>query len=269
MPADIRAMKGQSPIVTLTAYTTPMARIVDAHCDVTLVGDSLGMVIHGLPSTIGVTMDMMILHGRAVMRGITRSLVVIDMPFGSYEESPQQAFRNASRIMAETGCPAVKIEGGQHMADTIAFLVARGVPVMAHIGLTPQSFNTLGGYRVVGRDGEGDRLMADAHAVTDAGAFAVVLEKLPEGLARRITDAIAIPTIGIGAGLHCDGQVLVIDDMLGLFTVFHPKFVKRYAHLGDAADQAVAAYADEVRARRFPALEHTFPDTLPPKAPKA
>jgi 3-methyl-2-oxobutanoate hydroxymethyltransferase len=269
MPADIQGMKGGSPIVTLTAYTTPMARIVDAHCDITLVGDSLGMVIHGLPSTIGVTMDMMILHGRAVMRGVTKSLAVIDMPFGSYEESPAQAFRNASRIMAETGVPAVKLEGGRHMAETIAFLVARGVPVMAHIGLTPQSVNTLGGYRVVGRDAEGDRLMADARAVADAGAFSVVLEKLPQGLATRITKDIAIPTIGIGAGLNCDGQVLVIDDMLGLFTEFHPKFVKRYAQLGHDADAAVAVYAAEVRARSFPAPEHVFPDTLPPKAPKA
>jgi 3-methyl-2-oxobutanoate hydroxymethyltransferase len=269
MPVDIAAMKGIRPVVTLTAYTTPMARIVDAHCDVTLIGDSLGMVIHGLPSTIGVTMEMMILHGRAVMRGITKSLAVIDMPFGSYEESPAQAFRNASHIMAETGVPAVKLEGGQHMADTIAFLVARGVPVMAHIGLTPQSVNTLGGYRVVGRDAEGERLMADARSVADAGAFAVVLEKLPQGLAARITQAIAIPTIGIGAGIHCDGQVLVIDDMLGLFTEFHPKFVKRFAQLGDTADAAVAAYAAEVRARAFPAPEHTFPDALPAKAPKA
>jgi 3-methyl-2-oxobutanoate hydroxymethyltransferase len=269
MPVDIAAMKGIRPVVTLTAYTTPMARIVDAHCDVTLIGDSLGMVIHGLPSTIGVTMEMMILHGRAVMRGITKSLAVIDMPFGSYEESPAQAFRNASHIMAETGVPAVKLEGGQHMAETIAFLVARGVPVMAHIGLTPQSVNTLGGYRVVGRDAEGDRLMADARSVADAGAFAVVLEKLPQGLAARITQAIAIPTIGIGAGIHCDGQVLVIDDMLGLFTEFHPKFVKRFAQLGDTADAAVAAYAAEVRARAFPAPEHTFPDALPARAPKA
>ncbi|MGL5009987.1 MAG: 3-methyl-2-oxobutanoate hydroxymethyltransferase, partial [Paracoccaceae bacterium] len=242
--------------------TTPMARIVDAHCDVTLVGDSLGMVIHGLPSTIGVTMEMMILHGRAVMRGVEKSLAVIDMPFGSYEESPAQAFRNASRIMVETGVPAVKLEGGQHMAETIAFLVARGVPVMAHIGLTPQSVNTLGGYRVVGRDAEGDRLLADALAVAEAGAFAVVLEKLPEGLGRRITETIAIPTIGIGAGVNCDGQVLVVDDMLGLFTEFHPKFVKRFAQLGQGADAAVAAYAAEVRAKTFPAPEHAFPDVL-------
>ncbi len=269
MPATITAMKGTAPIVVLTAYTTPMARIVDAHCDVTLVGDSLAMVIHGLPTTVGVTMEMMILHGRAVMRGLEKSLPVIDMPFGSYEESPQQAFANASRLMGETGIPAVKIEGGAHMAATIAFLVARGVPVMAHIGLTPQSVNTLGGFRVVGRDGEGDKLMADARAVADAGAFAVVLEKLPEGLAARITAAISIPTIGIGAGVNCDGQVLVIDDMLGLFTDFHPKFVKRYAQLGDDAHTAVAAYAAEVRARSFPAPEHSFPDTLPAKAPKA
>lgn len=269
MPATIMAMKGQSPIVVLTAYTTPMARIVDAHCDVTLVGDSLAMVIHGLPTTIGVTMEMMILHGKAVMRGLEKSLPVIDMPFGSYEESPQQAFRNASRLMGETGIPAVKIEGGQHMAETIAFLVARGVPVMAHIGLTPQSVNTLGGFRVVGRDAEGDKLMADAKAVADAGAFSVVLEKLPEGLAKRITDAISIPTIGIGAGVNCDGQVLVIDDMLGLFTDFHPKFVKRYAQLGDDAHAAVAAYAADVRAKNFPGPEHSFPDNLPTKAPKA
>jgi 3-methyl-2-oxobutanoate hydroxymethyltransferase len=269
MPGNITAMKGQSPIVVLTAYTTPMARIVDAHCDVTLVGDSLAMVIHGLPTTIGVTMEMMILHGKAVMRGLEKSLPVIDMPFGSYEESPSQAFRNASRLMGETGIPAVKIEGGQHMAETIAFLVARGVPVMAHIGLTPQSVNTLGGFRVVGRDAEGDKLMADARAVADAGAFAVVLEKLPEGLAKRITDAINIPTIGIGAGVNCDGQVLVIDDMLGLFTEFHPKFVKRYAQLGDDAHSAVAAYAADVRARSFPGPEHSFPDVLPAKAPKA
>ncbi|MCU0800643.1 MAG: 3-methyl-2-oxobutanoate hydroxymethyltransferase [Rhodobacteraceae bacterium] len=269
MPNAITAMKGQSPIVVLTAYTTPMARIVDAHCDVTLVGDSLAMVIHGLPTTIGVTMEMMILHGKAVMRGLEKSLPVIDMPFGSYEESPAQAFRNASRLMGETGIPCVKIEGGQHMAETIAFLVARGVPVMAHIGLTPQSVNTLGGFRVVGRDAEGDKLMADAKAVADAGAFAVVLEKLPEGLAKRITDSISIPTIGIGAGINCDGQVLVIDDMLGLFTDFHPKFVKRFAQLGDEAHAAVAAYAAEVRARTFPAPEHSFPDVLPAKGPRA
>jgi 3-methyl-2-oxobutanoate hydroxymethyltransferase len=187
------------------------------------------------------------------------------MPFGSYEEGPQQAFRNASRLMAETGAPAVKLEGGVHMAETIAFLTARGVPVMAHVGLTPQSVNTLGGYKVVGRDGEAEKVMADAKAVEAAGAFSVVLEKVPAGLAGRITAALAIPTIGIGAGVDCDGQVLVVDDMLGLFTDFRPKFVKRYAELGKTVDEAIAAYAAEVRSRSFPAAEHSFPDVLPVK----
>jgi 3-methyl-2-oxobutanoate hydroxymethyltransferase len=208
---------------------------------------------------------MMILHGRAVMRGLSRAMPVIDMPFGSYEESPQQAFRNASRLMAETGVPAVKLEGGQHMAETIAFLVARGVPVMAHVGLTPQSVNTLGGYKVVGRDAEGAKVMADAEAVQGAGAFAVVLEKVPEGLAARITQRLTIPTIGIGAGVRCDGQVVVVDDMLGQFSDFRPKFVKRYAELGQTASDAIAAYAADVRSRSFPGPEHAFPDVLPAK----
>lgn len=266
LPPDIRARKGGVPLVVLTAYSTPVARLVDAHCDVVLVGDSVGMVIHGLPSTLGVTMEMMILHGRAVVRGAQKAMPVIDMPFGSYEESPQQAFRNASQLMAETGAPAVKLEGGQHMAETIAFLTARGVPVMAHIGLTPQAVNTLGGYKVVGRDAEAEKVMEDARAVEAAGAFSVVLEKVPEGLAARITQGLAIPTIGIGAGVRCDGQVLVVDDMLGLFTDFRPKFVKRYAELGRSADEAIAAYAADVRARSFPAPEHSFADTLPGKA---
>jgi 3-methyl-2-oxobutanoate hydroxymethyltransferase len=266
LPPDIRARKGSVPLVVLTAYSTPVARLVDAHCDIVLVGDSVGMVIHGLPSTLGVTMEMMILHGRAVVRGATKAMPVIDMPFGSYEESPEQAFRNAARLMAETGAPAVKLEGGQHMAETIAFLTARGVPVMAHVGLTPQSVNTLGGYKVVGRADEAAKVMADARATEAAGAFAVVLEKVPEGLAGRITDTLTIPTIGIGAGVHCDGQVLVVDDMLGLFTDFRPKFVKRYAELGKAADEAIAAYSAEVRARAFPAAEHSFPDVLPKPA---
>jgi 3-methyl-2-oxobutanoate hydroxymethyltransferase len=251
--------------VVLTAYSTPIARLVDAHCDIVMVGDSVGMVIHGLPSTIGVTLEMMILHGKAVVRGATKAMPVIDMPFGSYEEGPQQAFRNASRLMAETGAPAVKLEGGVHMAETIAFLTARGVPVMAHVGLTPQSVNTLGGYKVVGRDAEAEKVMADAKAIEAAGAFSVVLEKVPEGLAGRITKALSIPTIGIGAGVDCDGQVLVIDDMLGLFTDFRPKFVKRYAELGKVADEAIASYAAEVRARSFPAAEHSFPDVVPVK----
>jgi 3-methyl-2-oxobutanoate hydroxymethyltransferase len=265
LPPDIRARKGTSPLVVLTAYSTPVARLVDPHCDVVLVGDSVGMVIHGLPSTLGVTMEMMILHGRAVVRGAAKAMPVIDMPFGSYEESPQQAFRNASRLMAETGAPAVKLEGGVHMAETIAFLTARGVPVMAHVGLTPQSVNTLGGYKVVGRDAEADKVMADARAVDAAGAFSVVLEKIPEGLAARITQALTIPTIGIGAGVHCDGQVLVVDDMLGLFTDFRPKFVKRYAELGMVASEAIATYAAEVRSGSFPAAEHSFPDVMPVK----
>jgi 3-methyl-2-oxobutanoate hydroxymethyltransferase len=265
LPPDIRARKGGTPLVVLTAYSTPVARLVDAHCEIVLVGDSVGMVIHGLPSTLGVTMEMMILHGRAVVRGAQKAMPVIDMPFGSYEEGPQQAFRNASRLMAETGAPAVKLEGGQHMAETIAFLTARGVPVMAHVGLTPQSVNTLGGYKVVGRAEEADKVMADAKATEAAGAFSIVLEKVPEGLAGRITAALSIPTIGIGAGVNCDGQVLVVDDMLGLFTEFRPKFVKRYAELGRAADEAIAAYAAEVRARTFPAAEHSFPDEVPVK----
>lgn len=265
LPPDIRARKGGEPLVVLTAYSTPVARLVDAHCDVVLVGDSLGMVIHGLPSTLGVTMEMMILHGRAVVRGAQRAMPVIDMPFGSYEESPAQAFRNASRLMAETGAPAVKLEGGVHMAETIAFLTARGVPVMAHVGLTPQAVNTLGGYKVVGRDDEAAKVMADAKATEAAGAFSIVLEKVPAGLAGRITAELAIPTIGIGAGVDCDGQVLVVDDMLGLFTDFRPKFVKRYAELGRAADEAIAAYAAEVRSRSFPAAEHSFADTVPVK----
>lgn len=264
-PPDIKARKGGVPIVTLTAYTTPFARIADAHCDVLLVGDSVGMVLHGLPSTLGVTMEMMILHGRAVVRGAEKAMVVIDMPFGSYEESPEQAFRNASRLMAETGAASVKLEGGQHMAETIAFLSARGVPVMGHVGLTPQAVNTLGGYRVQGRAEDAVRVRADAVAVSEAGAFAIVLEKLPERLAALITAEIAAPTIGIGASAACDGQVLVSDDMLGLFTDFRPKFVKRYGELGAAADKAVADYAAEVRARAFPAAEHVFPETLPEK----
>jgi 3-methyl-2-oxobutanoate hydroxymethyltransferase len=265
LPPDIRARKGGTPLVVLTAYSTPVARLVDAHCDIVLVGDSVGMVVHGLPSTLGVTMEMMILHGRAVVRGAQKAMPVIDMPFASYEEGPVQAFRNAARLMAETGAPAVKLEGGQHMAETIAYLSARGVPVMAHVGLTPQAVNTLGGYKVVGRDSEAAKVMADAQAVEAAGAFAVVLEKVPMGLAGQITQTLSIPTIGIGAGVQCDGQVLVVDDMLGLFTEFRPKFVKRYAELGKAADEAIAAYAAEVRARAFPALEHSFPDVLPAK----
>ena len=266
LPDDIRARKGGEPIVSLTAYTTPMAAMMDAHCDFVLVGDSVGMVLHGLRSTLGVTMEMMILHAQAVARGLSRAMMVVDMPFGSYEEGPEQAFRNAARLMAKTGAAAVKLEGGVVMADTIAFLVARGIPVMAHIGLTPQSINTLGGYKVQGRGEAGDALLADAKAVSEAGAFAVVLEKVPETLAGEITRAVDIPTIGIGASAQCDGQILVVDDMLGLFTAFKPKFVKRYASLGEQGEAAIAAYAKEVRARTFPAAENVFGDTAPGKS---
>lgn len=262
MPMDILGQKGGTPIVSLTAYTTPMAEVMDGVCDFVLVGDSVGMVLHGLASTLDVTMEMMILHGKAVRRGLSRSMLVVDMPFSSYEECPQQAFANASILMRETGAGAVKLEGGQVMAETIAFLSKRGIPVMAHIGLTPQSIHTLGGYKVQGRGVAADRLMDDAMAVAEAGAFAVVLEKVPESLADQITRNVAIPTIGIGASAKCDGQILVVDDMLGLFTAFKAKFVKRYAHLGDEAKVAVQAYADEVKARAFPGPEHVFADQV-------
>jgi len=262
MPTDILARKGGAPLVSLTAYTTPMAQVMDGICDFVLVGDSVGMVLHGLPSTLEVTMEMMILHGQAVRRGLTQSMLVIDMPFGSYEQSPVQAFENAARLMRETGAGAVKLEGGEVMEDTIAFLTKRGIPVMAHIGLTPQSIHTLGGYKVQGRGAAATQLMADAQAVTRAGAFAVVLEKVPQALADQITETVAIPTIGIGASAQCDGQILVVDDMLGLFTAFKAKFVKRYAHLGDDAKAAVQAYADEVTARSFPGPEHVFSDEV-------
>lgn len=263
-PPDIRARKGGVPLVCLTAYTTPIARQVDAHCDIALVGDSVGMVMHGLSSTLEVTMDMMVMHGRAVRRGLSRALMVVDMPFGSYEEGPAQAFANAARLMRETGCAAVKLEGGVAMAETIGYLTRRAIPIMAHVGLTPQSVNAFGGYKVQGRGAEAETVLADAKAVAEAGAFAVVVEKVPDILARRITGVVDIPTIGIGASAGCDGQILVTDDMLGLFTAFEPKFVKRYAHLGDAADAAIAAYAEDVRARRFPGSEHVYGD-----APKA
>ena len=267
-PPDVARRKGGVPLVCLTAYTTPMARLVDAHCDVALVGDSVGMVLHGLPSTLGVTLEMMILHGRAVRRGLERALMVVDLPFGSYEAGPEQAFRAAARVMAETGCAAVKLEGGVAMAETIRFLTERGIPVMGHIGLTPQAVNALGGYKVQGRGADGTRVLRDAAAVADAGAFAVVLEKLPGALAGQITATIAIPTIGIGASAACDGQILVVDDMLGMFTDFRPKFVRRYAELGRDAGAAIAAYARDVREGRFPAAEHGFADVTQPPMPR-
>ncbi|SCX95014.1 3-methyl-2-oxobutanoate hydroxymethyltransferase [Paracoccus tibetensis] len=246
------------PIVALTAYTAPMAALVDAHADLILVGDSLGMVVHGMPSTLGVTLEMMILHGQAVMRGSSRALVVIDMPFGSYEESPAQAFRNAARVMAETGCAAVKLEGGAQMAETIAFLTSRGIPVMAHIGLTPQATNVMGGFKTQGRDeSTWPAHLADAQAVAEAGAFALVVEGVTQALADRITDSVTIPTIGIGASARCDGQILVLDDMLGL-TGRVPRFVRKFGDLAADADAAIAAYAAAVRDRSFPAEDHVY-----------
>jgi 3-methyl-2-oxobutanoate hydroxymethyltransferase len=260
---DIRARKGAQPIVALTSYHAHTARILDRHCDVILVGDSLGMVMHGLESTIPVTLDMMILQGHAVMRGSKRALVVVDLPFGCYEASKEQAFMSAARVLKETGCGAVKLEGGTRMAETIAFLVERGVPVMAHVGLTPQAINALGGFRAQGRDpADWAPIEADARAVVAAGAFSVVLEAVAEPLAARITADIAIPTIGIGASPACDGQILVLEDMLGLSPRV-PKFVKRYTSLGPSIEAAVADYADEVRKRTFPTAEHVY--TMRPK----
>ena len=256
---QMRARKGEAPIVVLTAYTTPMARLLDPHVDILMVGDSLGMVVYGMDSTLGVTLEMMINHGKAVMRGAQRACVVIDLPFGSYQESPEIAFRNAARVLSETGAQAVKLEGGAEMAPTIDFLTKRGVPVMAHVGLTPQSINTLGGFRTQGRDdATARRVLADAEAVARAGAFTVVVEGTVETLAREITTRIPIPTIGIGASPSCDGQVLVIDDVLGVFADFTPKFVKRFAELGPLISEAAATYAAEVRARKFPGPEHCF-----------
>ena len=255
---DILARKGGEPIVCLTSYHAHTAAVVDKHCDVILVGDSLGMVMHGFESTVPVTLDMMILQGHAVMRGSKRALVVIDMPFGSYEASKEQAFMSAARVLKETGCGAIKLEGGKRMAETIAFLVERGVPVMAHVGLTPQSINTLGSFRAQGRE-EADwgRIEADTIAVAQAGAFSVVIEAVAEPLARKLTAAVPIPTIGIGASAACDGQVLVLEDMLGLSPRV-PKFVKRYGDLGPGIDRAVADYAAEVRSRAFPGPEHVY-----------
>jgi 3-methyl-2-oxobutanoate hydroxymethyltransferase len=256
---DIRARKAGEPIVCLTSYHAHTARLLDRHCDLILVGDSLGMVMHGLETTVPVTLDMMILQGHAVMRGSKRALVVVDMPFGSYEASREQAFMSAARVMKETGCGAIKLEGGRRMAETIAFLVERGVPVMGHIGLTPQSINTIGSFRAQGRDAaDWGPIEDDAKAVTQAGAFSVVIEAVAEPLARRITAAVAIPTIGIGGSVACDGQILVLEDMLGLSPRV-PKFVRRYGELGPSIEAAVAAYAADVRSRAFPGPEHVYP----------
>lgn len=255
---QIAARKGAEPIVSLTSYHAHTAAIVDKYADFILVGDSLGMVMHGMDSTVGVPLDLMIMHGRAVVRGTQQALIVVDMPFGTYEESPNIAFRNAAQIMKETGCGAVKLEGGARMADTITFLTERGIPVMAHIGLTPQSSHVMGGFKTQGRDEDSWAAHeADAQAVAQAGAFAVVLEGMVEPLAVKITRQINIPTIGIGASAQCDGQILVLEDMLGL-SPWTPKFVKEYGALGAAIEQAVEDYATEVKSRSFPGEDHVY-----------
>ncbi len=255
---QIRARKGNTPIVSLTCYHAHTARLLDKHVEVMLVGDSLGMVMHGLETTLGVTLEMMILHAQAVMRGSSRALVVVDMPFGTYEESPELAFHNASRVIKETGCGAVKLEGGSRMAATIRYLTERGIPVMAHIGMTPQMVQVMGGFKTQGRaTADWPAIEADAKAVAEAGAFAVVLEALAEPLAAKITREIPIPTIGIGASPECDGQILVMEDMLGL-NPNPPRFVREYAHLGAEIEAAVTAYAAEVRSRRFPGRENVY-----------
>ncbi|WP_373353920.1 3-methyl-2-oxobutanoate hydroxymethyltransferase [Pseudoroseicyclus sp. CXY001] len=255
---EIARRKGGEPIVSLTSYHAHTAAIVDKHADFILVGDSLGMVMHGMESTVGVPMELMIMHGRAVVRGTRRALIVVDMPFGSYEESPNVAFRNAATIMKETQCGAVKLEGGARMAETIHFLTQRGIPVMAHVGLTPQSTHTLGGFKTQGRDEESwPAHIADIKAVAEAGAFAVVIEGVVEPLAAQMTAVVEIPTIGIGASPVCDGQILVLEDMLGL-NPRPPKFVKVYGALSDAIEEAVAGYAEDVRTRSFPGPEHVY-----------
>lgn len=255
---DISTRKGGEPVVCLTAYTAPMASILDPHADLLLVGDSLGMVVHGMNSTVGVTLDMMILHGRAVMRGSSRAMVVVDLPFGSYEESHEVAWRSAARVMMETGCQAVKVESGEGIADTIAYLVDRGVPVMGHVGLRPQAMNVDGGFRAKGRtQAERDRVLREAMAADRAGAFAIVVEGVAEDLAREVTAAVRAPTIGIGASSTCDGQILVTDDMLGMFE-WTPRFVRRYGALREAISTAAAGYAADVRARAFPGPAESY-----------
>ncbi len=255
---EIKARKGREPIVSLTCYHAHTAKLLDRYVDVMLVGDSLGMVMHGMETTLGVPLELMILHAQAVMRGAKHALVVVDMPFGTYEESPEIAFRNAARVMKETGCSAVKLEGGARMAPTIRYLTLRGIPVMAHIGLTPQMIQVLGGFKTQGRKAEEwPAIEADAVAIAEAGAFAVVLEAMAEPLAAKITQMIPIPTIGIGASPACDGQILVLEDMLGL-NPNPPRFVREYAHLGPEIEAAVKAYASDVRSRHFPSQENVY-----------
>lgn len=255
---DIAGRKGGEPIVCLTAYDAPMAALLDPHCDVLLVGDSLGMAVHGLPNTVGVTLEMMILHGQAVMRGARRAMVVVDMPFGSYEGGKEVAYANCVRVMKETGAQAVKLETSIEMAEIVAFLVKRGIPVMGHVGLRPQAILAEGGFKAKGRtDSERDRVLAEAKAVAEAGAFCIVIEGVAESLAREITETIDAPTIGIGASAACDGQVLVVNDMLGMFD-WTPKFVRKYADLRTEIDRAASAFASDVKTRRFPAEVETY-----------
>ena len=255
---DIMKRKGGEPIVCLTAYDAPTAAILDDHCDLLLVGDSVGMVVHGLPNTVGVTMEMMILHGQAVMRGSRRAMVVVDMPFGSYEGAKEVAYDNCARMMKETGAQAVKLESGPTVPETIAYLVQRGIPVMGHVGLRPQAVLTEGAFKAKGKtDDERLRVIAEAEATADAGAFAIVIEGTAEGVAREITETIDKPTIGIGASAACDGQILVTPDMLGLFD-WTPKFVRKYSDLRSEIDRAAASYAQDVKSRRFPAEVETY-----------
>ena len=248
----------EEPLVMLTAYTMRMAQLLDPHCEMLLVGDSLGQVIYGLPSTLPVTLEMMCAHGAAVVRGSWHALVAVDMPFGSFEGSHEQAFASASRVMQETGCAAVKLEGGEAMAPTIRFLSERGIPVIGHVGLTPQAVNILGGYGARGKsEAEAAKILGDAKAVADAGAFCMVIEGVMEGLADELTKAVPIPTIGIGASAKCDGQVLVTDDMLGLFERT-PRFVKRYHNLASEISAAAAQYREEVRSRAFPTADQVY-----------
>ncbi|WP_251863105.1 3-methyl-2-oxobutanoate hydroxymethyltransferase [Achromobacter sp. Marseille-Q4962] len=256
---DIRQAKGPGKVVALTAYTAPMARLLDPHADLLLVGDSLGMVVYGLPSTLGVTLDMMIAHGAAVVRGSSLACVVVDLPFGSYQASPAQAFEASARVLAETGAQAVKLEGGAEMADTVHFLATRGVPVVSHIGLMPQQVHAVGGYKAQGMQSDrGARIVSDARALEAAGAFALVVECTAEPVARQVTEALRIPVIGIGASPACDGQILVVDDMLGMSGARVPRFVRQYAQLGAEISGAAARYAQDVRAGAFPAAEHCF-----------
>lgn len=256
--ADIKNSKNKEPIVCLTAYSYPMASILDDHCDLLLVGDSLGMVLYGMDSTLPVTLDMMIEHTKAVMRGSSKSCVIIDMPFGTYQMSKEQAYQNSVRALKETGCQGIKIEGGIEMAETIRFLVDRGIAVMAHIGLKPQSFNVCGGYKVQGRDKEAKTILYDAKAVEEAGAFSVVIESVPHLLADEITKEVSIPTIGIGASKMCDGQILVTDDMIGLTQGRIPKFVKKYADINKEISHAIFEYSKDVKAREFPTKDNIY-----------